>query len=144
MILFALSVAMSPKFMSAQRDDRAAIESIEREWLAHESDQATLEQILAPDFAHPVSAGVMLTKQQHIDWAVHHPKPGDSVSRFLTLKIRIYGNVAIANGIVEQTRAGGDASRTIFTDVFVYRDSKWQAVNAQENAIGNPVKTPHS
>jgi hypothetical protein len=34
-------------------------------------------------------------------------------------------------------RTGGDeeVDRTVFTDVFVWRDGRWQAVNAQENTV---------
>jgi Domain of unknown function (DUF4440) len=116
--------------------DRKAVEALEQEWLAGTSDRATLERILAPDFAHPVTAGIVLTKQQHIGWAVKHPRPANRKARFEELNVRLYGDAAIANGIVEETDlSGGDAKRTIFTDVFVYRHGRWVAVNAQENAI---------
>jgi hypothetical protein len=47
--------------------------------------------------------------------------------------VRIYGEVAIATGIVSTVRdPGNKANRTAFTDVFVRREGKWLAVNAQE------------
>ena len=59
-------------------------------------------------------------------------------ARFDKLKVRAYGSTAIANGIVEASDSPEVKLRkTIFTDVFVYRDNRWQAVNAQENEIGN-------
>jgi hypothetical protein len=61
-----------------------------------------------------------------------------SPARFDKLKVRVYGSTAIANGIVEASDSPEVKLRkTIFTDVFVYRDNRWQAVNAQENEIGN-------
>jgi hypothetical protein len=30
---------------------------------------------------------------------------------------------------------GKELDRTMFTDVFVYRDGRWQAVNGQENGV---------
>jgi len=55
-----------------------------------------------------------------------------------TKRVRVYGSTAIANGIVEASDSPEVKLRkTIFTDVFVYRDNRWQAVNAQENEIGN-------
>jgi hypothetical protein len=118
--------------MSVRRvdSDRKAIEELEREWLAAETDPAALDRILSSDFLHPVPSGLALTKQQHIDWAVKHPGPPDRKSRIEQLNIRLYGDVAIANGIVDD-----DSHRTIFTDVFAYRNGRWQAVNAQENAV---------
>jgi hypothetical protein len=48
----------------------------------------------------------------------------------------VYGETAIANGIVEASDVPDDKpKRTVFTDVFVYRAGRWQAVNAQENAM---------
>ena len=117
-------------------NDRKAVESVEREWLAHVSDRAALERILGSDFQHPVPQGVVLTKQQHIEWAVTHPRPANRTARFEQLHVRVYGDTAIANGIVDQRdAAGGSLGRSLFTDVFVFRDGRWQAVNAQENTI---------
>ncbi len=116
--------------------DRAAIVAIEREWLDHISDRATLERVLADDFRHPVPSGDILTRREHIEWAVAHPRPAGRRARFADLTVRVYGDTAIANGIVENSDAsGGDVHRSVFTDVFVRRAGSWQAVNAQENAV---------
>jgi hypothetical protein len=83
-------------------------------------------------------SGLFLNKQDHIQWAVEHPRPAGWRARFDKLKVRVYGSTAIANGIVEASDSPEDKLRkTIFTDVFVYRDNRWQTVNAQENEIGN-------
>jgi len=40
------------------------------------------------------------------------------------------------NGLVVTTNEKGEeVRRTVFTDVFVYRDQRWQAINAQENEV---------
>jgi Domain of unknown function (DUF4440) len=116
--------------------DRKTIEKLEREWLNGESDRPTLERILAGEFVHPVSAGIFLTKQQHIDWSVQHPRPAGRKAHFEKLEVRLYGDTAIVTGIVDDTDSSGkDSRRSIFTDVFVYRTGEWQAVSAEENAI---------
>lgn len=52
--------------------------------------------------------------------------------------MRIYGETAIANGLVIGNDASGkQIDRSIFRDVFVYRDGRWRAVNAQENRIAS-------
>ena len=48
------------------------------------------------------------------------------------MHVRVYGTVGIVNGIVVETSGSTLVRRTLFTDVFAYRDGKWQAVNAQE------------
>src|SRR5712692_7452 len=115
--------------------DREAIIGLEQEWL-HASDAAILDRILAPDFVHVVPVDHFLTKQEHIDWTVKHPEPKDRHTRFDKLNVRLYGDVGIVNGSVIATDPNGkELDRTMFTDVFVYRDGHWQAVNGQENGI---------
>jgi hypothetical protein len=111
--------------------DRQTLETLEHEWL-ETHDSTTLDRILAPDFVHPVSGGLVLTKAQHIAWAVTHVPPPGITRRFEQMRVRLYGDVGIVNGIVVATQGGHETARTLFTDVFVYRDGRWQAVNAQE------------
>ena len=48
--------------------------------------------------------------------------------------MRIYGTAAIVNGmVVTNDKAGKVLNKSVFTDVFAYRNGRWQAVNAQEN-----------
>src|SRR6266516_5111755 len=119
---------------AAQRDGDG-LEAIERQWLASEHDSAALGRILAEDFLHPVPAGVFLTKAQHIEWAARHPAPSGQQQRFDQIRIRRYGDVGLVTGLVVTTEGDGREVRTVFTDVFVRRNGRWQAVNAQENAV---------
>jgi hypothetical protein len=116
----------------AQRADSASVVAIEREWLAALSDSATLERVLAPDFVHQLASGDEIGKREHIAFVVAHPLP--RIERvFERLDVRLYGTTAIATGIV---RANADPpQRTVFTDVFVKRAGRWQAVSAQETPI---------
>jgi hypothetical protein len=135
--LAACLLVLSAAPAHADRADRRAVEALERQWLAAPSDRVVLERILADDFAHPVPAGVVLTKAQHISWAVAHPRPAGRRARFERLEVRLYGDTAIATGIVDNTdAAGGDLQRSLFTDVFVRRHGAWRAVNALEKAVG--------
>jgi hypothetical protein len=115
--------------------DREAIIALEQEWLHAEHDAPVLDRILASDFVHVIPFDHFLNKQEHIDWAVKHPEPKDRRLKFDKLNVRVYGDVGIANGsVVASDASGKELDRTMFTDVFVYRDGRWQAVNAQENA----------
>ncbi len=63
----------------------------------------------------------------------HPAPPADrETRRFEDLRVRVFGSAGVVNGIVVATSANGKIRKTIFTDVFAYRDGKWQAVNAQE------------
>ena len=117
------------------RKDKQSVIALEQEWL-HAKDAVTLDRILAPDFVHVVPADHFLTKQEHIDWFLKHPQPESRKTGLDNLKVRLYGDGAIVNGSVLVTDdSGKEVAPTMFTDVFVYRDGRWQAVNAQENSV---------
>ena len=125
-------------FAQTARDpvkDRQALIALEEEWL-HAHDATTLDRILASDFVHVINIDHFLTKQEHIEWVVKHPEPKGRHTKFDKLNVRLYGDVGIVNGSVIATDGPGkEIDRTMFTDVFVFRDGRWQAVNAQENKV---------
>ena len=57
--------------------------------------------------------------------------------RFEDLHVRVYGEAGIVNGAVIETTEHGE-HKTLFTDVFAYRDGKWMAVSAQELPVATP------
>jgi hypothetical protein len=119
--------------------DREAIIALENEWLSNLHDSSTLERILAPDFLHPVATGDILTKTEHIQFSTKHAPPSDSAKHFENLQVRLYGDVAIVTGqVVSINKVKHQTDKTVFTDVFVYRNGQWQAVNAQENKVEKP------
>ena len=115
--------------------DRDALIALENEWLNNEHNAVELEHILAADFLHPVVTGDVLNKAQHIKFSSTHLPPPDLMKHFEGLQVRVYGNVGIVNGLVVATKDGNVVGKTMFTDVFVSRDGRWQAINAQENAV---------
>jgi Domain of unknown function (DUF4440) len=131
--LFA--VPLSSQTQRAPEADKTELLALEDQWL-HARDAATLERILAADFVHPVPPGIFLTKGEHIDWYVKHLPPASRKTRFDHLQVRVYGDTGIVNGmVIASDESGKELDRSIFTDVFVYREGKWQAVNAQENRV---------
>ena len=141
-LLIALSALAAPLHAQCGRSvpaDSAAVVALEERWLAG-PDTATLGRILADDFRHPVASGAVLTKAEHLAWVAAHPRPPGTVARFERLDVRLYGPAAIAIGIVASRHgAESTASRTIFTDVFVCRDGRWQAASAQETPVAPGV-----
>jgi hypothetical protein len=115
--------------------DRHSVTILEHDWLAHLRDSATLERILAPDFLHAFEPGRFLTKRQHISWNVKHPFPPDHEAHFERLQVQLYGDVAVASGIAVSSDGADHIARTLFTDVFAFRDEHWQAVHAQETSL---------
>jgi hypothetical protein len=117
----------------AQKDDsEQSVRDLEQRWLENEDSPDALETILADDFVHVLAMG-FISRHDQIEYLSKHPRASRSTKHFDELRVRIYGSVAIANGIVSELPEGGTApQKTIFTDVFAKRQGVWQAVNAQE------------
>jgi hypothetical protein len=115
--------------------DRQAIVALEELWI-DAKDASTLERLLADDFVHPLYSGEIINKAQHIEWVTKHPRPANRHARFARLDVRLFGDVAQAYGVVSVSdETGSEIRRNVFTDVFVYRKGRWQAVSAQETPI---------
>jgi len=141
-ILCALLVFLAVS-CHANRGPRSAEQSKEEllkpenRWLEVQDDPVALDDILAPDFLHVVPEGI-ITKDQHLQFLREHPAPKQPLKkRFEDLHVRVYGEVGIVNGAVIATTNGAER-KTLFTDVFAYRDGKWQAVTAQELLVLTP------
>lgn len=129
--LAGTSLARTP---TTDSRDEADVKRVEKRWLAAEDDPAELESILADDFIHVLPSG-LITKRQQIDYLKSRSAHTPEMNRhFEKLEVRVFGNVAIANGIVAASTRG-ETQRTVFTDVFVKRNGEWRAVNAQENPM---------
>jgi Domain of unknown function (DUF4440) len=142
LFLSAVTTMRAAPEKRAEARDREALIGLENEWLNHEHSAAELENILAPDFVHPVPSGYFLTKEQHIDYTSKHLPQGNFKKYFEQIQVRIYGDVGIVNGtVVMGDEYGKKVNKTVFTDVFAYRDGRWQAINAQENQVEGPPKS---
>jgi len=132
----AMALFARPMWYQASRDARSTEKSkqelldLENHWLQVENDPNALESILAPDFLHVVPMGI-ITKEEQLSFMRKHPGPEQRTERhFKGMHVRVYGSVGIVNGTVVEI--GTTRRKTLFTDVFAYRDGKWQAVSAQE------------
>ena len=141
-ILCALLVFLAVS-CHANREPRSAEQSkeellkLENRWLEVQDDPVALDDIFAPDFLHVVP-GAIITKDQHLQFLREHPAGSQRrEKRFEDLHVRVYGEAGLVNGVVIETSEHGER-KTLFTDVFAYRDGKWQAVSAQELPVTVP------
>ncbi len=105
---------------------------VEQRWLENENRPDVVQTILADDFVHVLPMG-FISKDEHLRYLRQHPNSFPGTKHFEELQIRIYGDVAIATGIVSTLlKPESKPKRTAFTDVFIRRGGKWLAVNAQE------------
>jgi hypothetical protein len=120
------------------KNPKQEVLNLENHWLQVEDDPNALESVLAPDFLYVVPVGI-ITKKEQLDFMRKHPSRDQSSKHFEDMHVRVYGNVAIVNGMVVAI-SGRSIQKTLFTDVFAYREGKWQAVSAQELPV---AKTAH-
>lgn len=131
-----------------------AVMKVEHEWLdaLRRADVKTLERILAAEFIDNYYLGQEVTRGEYLAYVAHRDVPPPPIlQHFEETKVRFVakGDVAIVTGVVvmqsaatSTAQAPSDTSgiHSRFTDVFVWRDSRWQAVTAQETHFSPTTK----
>lgn len=130
--------AAADDVMAFQRQVRA----VEERWLAHVADPQVVATLLADDFVHVLPGG-FVDKREHLQYLRDHPDAFPGRKHFAALRIRIYGQTAVATGIVSSESAEGYSKLTAFTDVFVLRHGLWLAVSAQELPLSAAASQTH-
>lgn len=124
----------------------AAVMAVEHAWLAalNRHDVTTLARILGREFIDSDFQGDAITRAQYLAYFAHPaPHPAAPIRQsFAETNVRFVagGDVAIVTGVVitrpaaaAPTSSSAAAIRhSRFTDVFVWRDARWQAVTGQE------------
>jgi uncharacterized protein (TIGR02246 family) len=116
--------------------DATAIADLEQRlakaWVTR--DRAAIDAILAPDWSVTDVAGRVMTKPQVLQEILGSTDVRIESMVIDEVKVRLFGDTAVATG---RTRAtGSDRGKTSsvvlrFTDVFVRREGRWQAVASQ-------------
>jgi ketosteroid isomerase-like protein len=145
----AIAVTCLGAFVTAASAQQSTAEQqliqLERDWCTAQlkRDAALLGRILADDYTGVSSRGVSESKAQAL------ASLNDRTNAFTfcnddNFKVRIYGDVAVVtarasrsgtfNGVAYKDR------RTMYTDVFVRKDGRWQCV-ASHNTLVAPQQT---
>lgn len=136
----------------------AALMMVEHDWLnaLNRHDVTALTRILGQEYIDSDSQGDAITRAQYLAFFA---QPVSRTARtvqqsFADTKVRFVagGDVAIVTGLVitrpakastAVTSSSPDAVRhSRFTDVFVWRDARWQAVTGQETHFTPARKRP--
>jgi|SRR6516162_1502677 len=105
-----------------------------------------IAEVLADDFSRPApESGHFVTKSQLLSFYRSHLSAQDPNTKHMEdLTVTLYDSTALARGTLITTDGKGQViSRLLFTDVFVRRQGKWQAVSAQENKITGTERQVH-
>lgn len=125
---------------TSRQQAQEVVRHLEREWLEalDRADVKTIAGILADDFFRPApQSGQFIGKTDLLRYYQSHLIPLKTAKKQIeNMTVAVYGTSALARGQVVTRDAGGvTTSILLFTDVFVRRAGKWQAVSAQENPV---------
>ena len=133
---------------TAQRDNANAEQYIiqsEREWAESVAtgDTSVIERILADDFVGVAPNGRSYDKAKMIS------DTRESLKYFVSnhannVRVRFYGDTAVAQGDETWERRSGDPlrGRFVWTDTWVRRNGKWQIVAAEDLIAPEEVPKP--
>jgi ketosteroid isomerase-like protein len=135
--LLTLSLCCCLPARAATGDEQQLL-ALEQRWLTAgmERDIPALREILADDFLDVSYQGKLRNKADHLSSTL---APSKSTQTLQELKVRLYGDTGIVTGLDKIVSADGTKTYEVrFTDVFVKRAGRWQAVSGQETLENNP------
>jgi ketosteroid isomerase-like protein len=117
----------------AQKERERYILESERQWAESVAtgDTSAIERILADDFVGVDPKGVLYNKQQMVAETRNAPKYYAS-NRLNDMKVRFYGDTAIAQGSETWEKHTGQRGRFVWTDTWIQRNGRWQIVAAED------------
>ncbi len=126
-------VAECPK---NQAKTEATLEEVEKTWAVAlaQHDAGTVACMLADEFEEADVDGALHTRAQVLE---HIPQRKPGSNHLVDMRAHVEGNFGYARGLNEVIDPGGNIrARVRFTDVFTYRDGRWQAILAHESLVG--------
>ena len=145
--LFALVMFANFNYVQAQsakidyEKARQYIMESEKQWAeaVASGDSTVVQKILADDFIGVDTKGFQYNKEHEVHSTPEGPKYFKS-NHLNSIKIRFYGNMAVAQGDETWVRYSGEpiTGRFVWTDTWLLRNGKWQIVAAED--LIAPVK----
>lgn len=138
-LLLAAAVALPGQAPNDNTSVEKTLIQMEHDWSQADTrkDTAALDRILADDWIGIDFEGTVLTKPQALRGI--GSDSGSLESTVLSdIKVRVYGDAAVLTGTDTEKSEyhGKDSSgKYLWTDVFVRRDGRWQAVSSQSTKL---------
>jgi len=140
----AVLLGTSVVVVRGQQSRQAAenyIKLSEQQWAeaSMKRDTSTVERILADDFVGLDPLGSFFRKAEEL--ASVSKNEGDYVfAKGNDVKVRIYGDAAVAQGSESWEKRNGERGRYVWTDTWIRRNGKWQIVAAVDVKVPEPGK----
>ena len=123
----------------SEAESEAYMRQAEADWanLAVKKNPMVLDRILADDYVGVSSENVVRDKTQYLKDESGEEPGGKFVSSKLDyVNYRHFGDTVLAQGAESIKRADGSPDlRLIWTDIWMWRDGKWQVVASQDNVV---------
>ena len=119
-----------------QKKTEAALIELEQNWAAAlgRKDADAVACLLADEFEDADVDGSLHTRRQTLE---HIPNRKPGVNHLSEMRAHVEGNSGFTRGLATLVDASGKVvARVRFTDVFTYRDGRWQALAGHETLLG--------
>ena len=104
-------------------------------------DTSVLETLLANDMVGTAPNGRLYSKREFIEHTKTNP-PGLKSNNVNDVKIRFYGNVAVAQESETFIYQDGKMKRAVWTDIYELRGDQWVIVAAQDVLVEETTESP--
>lgn len=131
-LLLLCPVAHGVTCPTGQAKDEATLVQIEHTWVraVEQHDAAALGCILADEFEEADFDGSLINRSTMLASAA---KPSNGHDELADMHAHIYGDVACVRGIGVHMENSRPTGKMRFTDVFVYRNGRWQCVAGHDS-----------
>lgn len=139
-MLAALAATAARPCSLTDRHDADGLRAAEARWvhMLETRDLDGLACLLAAEFTDINWAGQRVPRAQILAALPHRPNKRLALSE---IEVMLHGDVGIVHGLNRQMDGAGRAIGAVrFTDIFLYRDRRWQAVSAQESVVRDPAR----
>jgi len=133
--LSALGAGCPKNLPQHQPKTEAALIELEQNWAAalSRNDADTVACMVADEFEEVDVDGSLHTGSQMLE---HIPQRKPGTNHLSEMRAHVEGNSGFTRGLATLVDASGKiVARVRFTDVFTYRDGRWQAIAGHETLL---------
>ncbi len=120
--------------------DEQELIRLQQEWSRAEvaGDVRTVDRLLADEYVITTSDGRSMPKAEYLRGAASEDTRSIAMSVEGT-KVQLYGDMALAKGIVKWTEPGGKKHENLFSETWQKRDGRWQCLATHESEVEQTV-----
>jgi ketosteroid isomerase-like protein len=140
MLLFFFLSALAADCPKNQPKTEAALLNLENTWAdaLSRKDADAVACLLSDEFEDADVDGSLKTRAETL---AHIPQRKPGTNHLSEMRAHVQGNFGFTRGLAELVDASGKViARVRFTDVFTYRDGRWQALAGHESLLSQAAR----